>query len=110
MDKLIEIHWTAGSLDEARRIARYLVQDKLIACAQIIPWVESIFLWNEKMDTEQESLVVLKTVAGHYDRIKEVIESNCQYEVPQITALEITKCNSSYQQWLLESVHATHPN
>ncbi len=43
MPEFIEIHWTSGSIDEARKVARYLVQERYVACAQITPWVESIF-------------------------------------------------------------------
>lgn len=103
-DELIEIHWASGSLDEARRISRYLVQEGLVACAQIVPWVESIYLWNNKMDTTQESLVILKSSSSFFDRIKELIESNCQYEIPQITSIPLVNCNPSYRDWLLQSL------
>lgn len=103
-DQLIEIHWTCQSIDEARQICRKLVEMGLVACAQILPWVESIFMWDNKLDTMQESLVFMKTEAVHYEKIKEFITANCQYEVPQITATDITKCNDSYREWVLESV------
>ena len=82
MSDYIEIHWTAGSLDEARKVCRYLVQERLVACAQIIPWVESIYMWNNQLDTTQESKITLKAHLNNYDQIKEVILKNCSYEVP----------------------------
>lgn len=109
MEKIdfIEIHWTSGSIDEARRISRYLVQDKYAACAQIIPWVESVFLWNDKLDTTQESKIVLKTRLENYDHIKKIIEDNTKYEVPEITWFKIEGGNKDYMDWLQENTLIT---
>jgi periplasmic divalent cation tolerance protein len=103
MSEFIEIHWTSGTLDEARKISRYLAQERLVACAQIIPWVESIYMWNNQLETTQESKVVLKTRAENYDKIKEIIEQNCKYEVPEITYTVIDGGNKMYMNWLQES-------
>lgn len=103
MSQFIEIHWTCGNLDEARKISRYLVQERLVACAQIIPWIESIFMWNNQQDTVQESKIIFKTRLEHYGQIKKVIEENCSYEVPEITYVHIDGGNESYLNWLNES-------
>lgn len=103
----IEIHWTSGSLDEARRVARYLARERLIACAQIIPWIESIYLWNNELETSQESKVVFKTRLENYETIRRIVEENCRYEVPQITWVQIDGGNESYMRWLSESVNAS---
>jgi periplasmic divalent cation tolerance protein len=100
MAEFIEIHWTSGSLDEARKIARYLVQEQYVACAQILPWVESVFLWNNQLDTAQESKVVLKTCLSLYDTIKEIIQQNCSYEVPEITYFAMEGGNDEYLNWM----------
>ncbi len=99
----IEIHWTSGTLDEARKIARYLVQERLVACAQIIPWIESNYLWNNKLESTQESKIVFKARADAYETIKQVIEQNCQYEIPEITWIAIDGGNASYLEWMAES-------
>ena len=103
-NEFIEIHWTSGSLDEARRISRYLVQEGYVACAQIVPWVESIYMWNAQLETSQESKIVLKTYLKHYEKIKELIEKNCQYEVPQILWFKIEGGNTPYLDWMKESL------
>ena len=74
MSEFIEIHWTSGSLDEARKIARYLVQERFVACAQIIPWIESIYMWNNQLETAQESKIILKTAKANYEKIREIIK------------------------------------
>jgi periplasmic divalent cation tolerance protein len=103
MVNFIEIQWTSGSLDEARKVSRYLVQERLVACAQVIPWIEAVFMWDNKLDTVQESKVVFKTRAENYDRVREVIEKNCKYEVPEITWHTIEGGNQAYLDWLAES-------
>jgi periplasmic divalent cation tolerance protein len=104
MTDFIEVHFTSGSLDEARKVSRYLVQERYVASAQIIPWFESIYLLNNELDTSQESKVILKTTFYHFDKIKEVIEKNNKYEIPEITWFKIEGGNESYLKWLEESI------
>lgn len=103
MSQAIEIHWTSGSIDEARKVSRYLVQEHLVACAQITPWIESVFMWNNQLDTAQESKVCLKTHLDHYEKIKDFIKQNCSYEIPEITYTLIDGGNKEYMTWLQES-------
>lgn len=106
MSEYIEIHWSAGSIDEARKVARYLVQEKYVACAQIIPWIESIYTWNGQLETTQESKVLFKTRHSLYEQIRDIIKSNSSYQVPEITYSFIDGGNKEYLEWLEESVHA----
>lgn len=103
MDQFIEIHWTCGSIDEGRKVCRYLVQERFVACAQIIPWIESVYMWNNQLETSQESKVILKTRHSKYESIKKIILDNCTYEVPEITYVTIDGGNDDYLNWLIES-------
>lgn len=103
MSEFIEINWTSGSIEEARKISRYLVQERYVACAQIVPWVESIYMWNNQIETSQESKIVMKTRLENFDSIKKIIKENCKYEVPEITFHSIEGGNEEYLQWLRES-------
>ena len=101
---MIEIHWTSGSIDEARKVSRYLVGKKLVAQAQIIPWIESISLWDEQVQTAQESKVIFKTTHECLDEIKQEIEKNCKYQVPEITCFQVDNVNQEYSKWLQNSM------
>ena len=103
--KMVQIQWTCASIDEARKICRFLVQEKIVACANIIPWVESIFLWDGQIDTSQETKVFLKTRSENFDAVKNVILANCSYEVPEITQVAFCDANEHYIQWLEENVN-----
>lgn len=104
MTDFVEIHWTAGSIDEARRVCRYLVKERLVACAQIIPWIESIYMWNNQLETGQESKIFLKTKRDLISQIKQVIIENSSYDVPEITVVEMIEGNEEYLNWITESV------
>ena len=106
MSEFIEIHWTSGSLDEARKISRYLVQERYVACAQIVPWIESIYMWNNQLETAQESKIVFKTRLDLYDAIRDIIKKNTSYQVPEITWVSIDGGNEEYLNWIRESTPA----
>jgi len=98
-----EICWTAGSIDEARKISRFLVQERLVACVQIIPWIESIYMWNNQLETVQESKITLKAPARNYDKIAEIIRSNSSYDIPEILYFTIEGGHEDYLKWLENS-------
>lgn len=100
MSEFIEIHWTSGSIDEARKVSRYLIQERWAACAQIIPWIESIYQWNGQVETSQESKIIFKAKKEHYEEIKKIILDNCTYQVPEITYRLIDGGNEGYLDWL----------
>lgn len=100
MTDVVEIHWTTGSLDEARKVCRVLVEEKLVACAQITPWIESIYLWNGKLETAQESKVTLKTTSSQIEAVQAFIIKNTTYEVPEILIFPIAGGYSEYINWL----------
>src|SRR5215472_3742153 len=64
---------TAGSAEEARRIAQALVDRRLAACVNIVPQVESIFRWQEKVETASEFLLLIKTEAGVFDDLCDAV-------------------------------------
>jgi periplasmic divalent cation tolerance protein len=97
---MIEIHWTTGSIDEARRLARHLVEKQWVASAKIIPWIESIYLWDGQVHTVQESKVIFKTIEKFFDQIQQAINEQCKYQIPEITCLQVENVNPEYQEWL----------
>jgi periplasmic divalent cation tolerance protein len=101
--KYVQIYWTCGNLDEARQIARSLVQERLVACANIIPWIESIFLWNQELDTMQETKVIFKTRSTLFEAVKEFILRHAKYEVPEILKVAILDGHGEYLEWIKQN-------
>ena len=102
----IQIYWTCGSLDEARQTSRFLVEQRLVACANIIPWVESIFLWDEQLDTAQETKVLFKTTKDRFESVKKALLSRSKYEVPEILMIPILGGNEEYLDWVAQNTTA----
>ena len=107
MSEIIEISWTSGSLDEARKISRRLVTEKLVASAQIIPWVESIYMWDNQLETVQESKIILQTQMEKLPQVKQLIEDNCNYEIPEITYRKIEVGTKPYFEWIVENTNTS---
>lgn len=106
MSDYITVQFTCGSIEEARRISRLLVTERLVACAQIIPWIESVYMWNTKLHTSQESLVVCKTHRRCYADAKTRILQETSYEVPEIIMQEIVDGHEGYLRWIDEAVNS----
>lgn len=107
--ELIQIQWTCGNIEEARRVARFLVQERLVACAQITPWMESVYMWNNTLQTEQECKVLFKAHKGNWGQIKKVILENCSYEVPELLWFSVDGVDESYLNWALENGKPLEP-
>ena len=95
---------TAKDIEEAQKIAKGLLQAKLIACANIVPQVQSLFWWQGKIDQANEVLLILKTQTKRIDEIITKVKSLHSYDVPEIIALPITAGQKDYLKWIDESV------
>ncbi len=91
---------TTPSSREARTIGRRLVEEKLAACANIIPQVASLFYWQGKICRERESLMVIKTQRSCFDRLVKRVQSLHSYSVPEIIALPIVRGSKDYLRWI----------
>jgi len=91
---------TAGSEEEAHKIAKLLVNEKKAACVNIVPGVDSLFHWKGKIDSARESLLLVKTRASLLSEIISLIKEIHSYEVPEIIALPIIDGSDEYLKWL----------
>ena len=93
MDKVSLIYVTCPNKIEAKIIAKTLVQEKLISCANIIDNVISVFEYENKFHEEDEVILILKTLSGHFQKIKNRVIELHSYDTPCI--IEISASNSS---------------
>ncbi len=91
---------TAATEAEAHRIAELLLTQKKAACVNIVPGVDSHFWWQGKLDSAQESLLIVKTSAALLPEIIEMVKGAHSYQVPEIIALPIIGRNEDYLKWL----------
>ena len=95
---------TAGSQDEARKIARALVDRRLAACVNLVAPVESIYRWQGKVETAQEWLLVIKTIAEKFPQVRDVIRELHSYDLPECIMLPIDDGSPGYLEWIEDSV------
>ena len=91
---------TAANRNEAKNIIRILLEEKLIACANMSEGISSFFWWKEKIDEEKEVLVLMKSSKDKFEKLsKRVIEIH-SYEVPEILSIPIVNGSSTYMDWM----------
>ena len=95
---------TCGSLEEARSIAQTLVERQLAACVNIAPQVESVFRWHGEVKTATEWLLVIKTTAEAFARLREALTELHSYELPECIEIAIEDGSTAYLEWIGESV------
>jgi periplasmic divalent cation tolerance protein len=91
---------TAKDKKEAEKIARGLLEAKLIACANIVKGIQSLFWWQGKIDSSQEVLLVLKTKKNLFKKIIAKVRSLHSYQTPEIIALPIIAGSEDYLDWI----------
>jgi periplasmic divalent cation tolerance protein len=95
---------TAGSEEEARKIADFLVEHQLAACVNIIPQIESIYRWQGKVASSREWLLLIKTTTGQFAAVGEAIRQLHSYELPECIALNIDDGSREYLEWIDSSL------
>jgi len=99
---MIYIFWTCRNSEEAKQIIHGLLDLRLIACASILPEVESIYRWEGKIEESKEAKVILKTQKERFATIQHYILTHCSYEIPEITLIDVIEGNPLYLAWVLE--------
>ncbi|HWH61239.1 MAG TPA: divalent-cation tolerance protein CutA [Terriglobales bacterium] len=102
-DKLLVLT-TAGSEDEARKIAHTLVERKLAACVNIVPKIHSIYRWQGKVESAEEFLLIIKTARSREQEVESTVRQLHSYSLPEHVALAIDDGNDAYLQWIEECV------
>ena len=95
----IAVITTVGSRDDARRIAKALVERRLVACAQISA-IESFYHWDGALQDDPEFRLLLKTVDVQYDAVERAIRELHPYDLPAIYALRIDRIDAPYAAWV----------
>ena len=88
----------------ADTLATLVVRERLAACVNILPSVQSWFWWNGKVDQAKESLLIMKTSARRFSALMRAVRAHHPYEVPEIIALPIMRSFQPYLAWVLASL------
>lgn len=99
MTNILAVYTTVGSVDEARSMARTLVECKLVACAQISA-IESIYTWDGAIQQSPEWRVLFKTTADLYEQVESAILAAHSYELPAVYAVAFEQCHEPFANWV----------
>lgn len=98
------IYVTASGVKEAKKIARKLLEEKLVACANIIPNMESIYWWEGNLEEDVESILLLKTHSELVDKVIDRVKEIHSYQTPCALEIQIKSGSSEYLDWLDKSL------
>lgn len=94
------VYITTSGKEESKNIGIKLVEEKLAACVNIIPSIESIYLWNGEIEDDNESLLIAKTKQENIDKIIKRVKEIHSYETPAILAIQIIEGSKDYLDYL----------
>ena len=100
----IVVFITTGNSEEAARLADLLIEQRLAACVQILPEVESVYRWQGKIERQKEVLVIAKSTRARFLDLEREVRAIHSYDTPEIVALPLTAGSEPYLEWLNSSV------
>lgn len=100
MGKFIQVLTSAGTKEDAQKIAQSVVEKRLAGCAQVIGPITSTYLWEGKLETAEEWLCIIKSRKDLYKELEKAIQQIHPYKVPEILAVPVVEGSQSYLEWL----------
>ncbi|TDX99585.1 divalent-cation tolerance protein CutA [Thiohalophilus thiocyanatoxydans] len=91
---------TCPDQETARKLADQLVAERLAACVNIVPGLESVYEWQGKVERDAEVLLIIKTREDHYARVEKTIQQHHPYELPEILRVSLDGGLQDYLQWI----------
>lgn len=99
-DEFLIVLVTAPDIDVARRLTRGALEERLVACGNLLPGVESHYWWQGKIESGAEVLCVFKTTRKRVEAFEQFVLKNHPYDTPEIIALPITSGTQRYLEWI----------
>ena len=97
---VVFVYITAPSRDDALRIGRTLVEERLAACANVFDGMTSVYRWNDAVQQDQEAVLIAKTVAERFDALAQRVRELHSYDCPCIVAWPISAGSPAYLEWI----------
>ena len=107
-EKLCWVYITAGSLEEAKKIGRELIEENLVACVNLLENMTSIYKWEDKLEEGQEVVMIAKTRKTLMPKLIETVNRLHGYDCPCILELPIQGGNPDFLKWILVETDVKH--
>ena len=100
---------TVGAAFDVTALARQLVEQRLAACVNIVPRIESVYRWQGRIETESEQLLLIKTSRERLDALRDALLARHPYEVPEFMVIQPDEIAEPYRAWLVASLESPSP-
>lgn len=94
------IYITTSRSSESKKIAMTLLEERLVACTNIIPKINSLYLWEGEIEEDDESILIAKTKDDKVNKVIKRVEELHSYETPCILQVEVKKGSKGYLEWM----------
>jgi periplasmic divalent cation tolerance protein len=106
MTDAIQMITTTGTKEDAAKIARALLEERLAACIQVVGPITSSYWWNDEIEEAEEWLCLIKSTADRFERLEQAIKAAHPYDVPEILATPVVAGSADYLAWLREELRS----
>lgn len=96
----VRVAFVSAPRDEAKKLARAIVEERLAACINIVPKIESIYWWEGKVEIDEESLLVIKTTQAKVEQLIEFVRATHPYPIPEVITLTVAEGLPDYLDWV----------
>jgi periplasmic divalent cation tolerance protein len=104
LEKMITIYVTTCNAQQSKTIAEELVSSGLAACVNIVPSITSVYKWNDKLCSDEEQLLVIKSIESRFEEVCSRVKSLHSYENPEIIAMPVAMASQAYRDWVIDHV------
>ncbi|MDR0485704.1 MAG: divalent-cation tolerance protein CutA [Elusimicrobiota bacterium] len=102
--RYLNVFITVPDKKTADKIIKETLNKKIVSCISIVEKINSFYWWRGKIENSKERLLIMKTTASKFKLLENAVKKNHAYQVPEIAAFEITKCNRDYLKWIDDTV------
>ncbi len=104
LPEVVMVFCTCGTQEEAIRIATAVVEERLAACVNVVPGIESIYRWQGAVERASELLLLIKTTEAQLDALRDRIQALHSYDTPEVVAVPVVGGSEKYIAWLRQQV------
>jgi periplasmic divalent cation tolerance protein len=102
MEQALLVLTNLADMASARLLARALVEQRLAACVNMLPAVQSVYRWNDVIEEAAEVTLLIKTTTARYDELEQAIRALHPYELPEVIALPVSAGSPTYLGWIAQ--------
>jgi periplasmic divalent cation tolerance protein len=89
--------------ERAQQIATALVEERVAACVNVVPSLQSIYRWKDEVHSDGEALLIVKTAQDRFEALKQAVLRHHPYELPEVIAVAVDRGHAPYLEWVVES-------